>query len=336
MTLAKLSLSNKTKISCLFLTNFEFTAVRFVAMLKQIPTFGICDIDTARFPSNDLAVYKLNNFIHSSKGLVFPHRHSFYQVLYITEGTGTHVIDFNGYQIEPGSMFFLAPGQIHEWIFDDATDGIIVNFSESFFSTFLANPHYIKDFTFFIGNGTHSFVDMRGDELLITGLLKNIITEYNSADPSRFDVIRFQLLHLFTIVNRKLSPASEPTTGQNYITQIRNFEKKIEQFYLTKRLPKEYAELLFITPNHLNAICKQIKGVSAGQMIRDRVQLEAKRLLVNANNNISEISTLLNFENNSYFSRFFKQHEGISPEEFRKNNRKSPFSVKSTIDSIKR
>jgi len=305
-------------------------------MLKQIPTFGICDVDTARFPPNDLAIYKLNDFIHNNKGLVFPHRHSFYQVLYITEGSGTHVIDFNAYQIERGSMFFLAPGQIHEWIFDDATDGIIINFSESFFSTFLANPHYIKDFTFFIGNGTYSFMDMRGDELFITDLLKNITAEYSSTDPSRFDVIRFQLLHLFTIVNRKLSPPFEPKTGQNYIIQVRNFEKKIEQFYLTKRLPKEYAAMLFITPNHLNAICKQIKGISAGQMIRDRIQLEAKRLLVNADNNISEISTLLNFENNSYFSRFFKQYEGISPEEFKKNNKQSQFSVKSVIDSIKR
>lgn len=305
-------------------------------MLKQIPTFGICDLDASRFPSNDLAIYKLNNFINESKGIVFPHRHSFYQVLYITEGNGAHVIDFKAHQIERGSMFFLAPGQIHEWIFDDRTDGIIINFSESFFSSFLANRHYINDFTFFIGNGTHSFVDVREDELFITDMLKNIMEEYSSTEPSRFDVIRLQLLHLFNVVNRKLSAPYQVETGQNYTIQVRNFEKKIEEFYLTKRLPKEYAAMLFITPNHLNAICNQIKGVSAGRLIRDRILLEAKRLLVNTDKNISEISTLLNFENNSYFSRFFKQYEGISPEEFKKNNKQSLFSVKSVIDSVKR
>src|ERR1700724_168337 len=112
----------------LILTNFELIVACCVSMLKHIPTFSICDLDIARFPSNDLAIYKLNKFIIESKDLVFPHRHSFYQVLYITEGNGTHIIDFKAYPIDRGNMFFLAPGQIHEWIFDDRTDGIIINF----------------------------------------------------------------------------------------------------------------------------------------------------------------------------------------------------------------
>ena len=306
-----------------------------LSMLKKIPTFSICSLDTSKSISEDLAIYKLKDFIKENPGLVFPHRHSFYQVLYITAGNGTHVVDFNSYQAQRGGLFFLAPGQIHEWIFNDSTEGFLINFSESFFSSFLANHYYIKDFTFFIGNGTHSFVDAADDDAFVTDLLKNVAAEYHLTDPSRFDVIRLQLLHLFNVINRIISAPGEAQTGQNYAMQVRNFEKKIEEFYLTKRLPKAYAEMLFITPNHLNAICKQIKGVSAGRLIRDRVLLEAKRLLVNADKNIGEISTLLNFENNSYFSRFFKQYEGITPEEFKKNNKQSLNSVKSVIDSIK-
>ena len=304
-------------------------------MLKKIPTFSICNLDTSKSNSNNLAIYKLKDFLKENKSLVFPHRHSFYQVLFITIGGGTHVIDFNEYEVDKGCMFFLSPGQIHEWIFDENTEGILINFSENYFSSFLANPYYIKDFTFFIGNGTHSFVNVHDNEMLITGLLKNIEAEYRLNDPSSQDVIRLLLLHLFNLVNRRISAPGEAQQGQNYVIQLRNFEKKIEEFYLTKRLPKDYAEMLFITPNHLNAICKQIKGVSAGRLIRNRILLEAKRLLVNADKNIGEISTLLNFENNSYFSRFFKLYEGITPEEFKKTNRQSQFSVKSVIDSIK-
>ncbi len=292
-------------------------------MFKQFPTFSICSLDNKKSTINDFAIYKLRDFINENKGLVFPHRHSFYQVLYITEGNGTHVIDFNKYVAEPGNMFFLAPGQIHEWIFEDNINGILINFSENFFSSFLANRYYIKDFTFFIGNGSHSLVKVNEDEVFVNQLLSNISEEYCLTDNSHLDIIRLQLLHLFNVINRKISNPVDAYFGQNYAIQLRNFEKKIEDFYLTKRLPKEYAAMLFITPNHLNAICKKIKGVSAGRLIRNRVLLEAKRLLVNSDKNIGEISIMLNFENNSYFSRFFKQYEGITPEEFKKSNNQS-------------
>ena len=76
--------------------------------------------------------------------------------------------------------------------------------------------------------------------------------------------------------------------------------------------------MLFITPNHLNALCKEHWGMQAGEVIRNRIILEAKRLLVNQQTSISEIAYTLNFKDNSYFSKFFKKSVGITPEEFRK------------------
>ncbi|MBS1601630.1 MAG: AraC family transcriptional regulator, partial [Bacteroidetes bacterium] len=78
------------------------------------------------------------------------------------------------------------------------------------------------------------------------------------------------------------------------------------------------AELLFITPNHLNALCQELVGRPAGEVIRDRVLLEAKRLLTNAGMTATEIAYELNFQDNSYFNRFFKKYEGVTPDEFRK------------------
>mgnify|MGYP001608602554 CR=1 FL=1 len=84
------------------------------------------------------------------------------------------------------------------------------------------------------------------------------------------------------------------------------------------RLPKQYAELLYITPNHLNALCNDVLGVPAGEVIRNRIILEAKRLLINNDMTVLEIANHLNFADNSYFTKFFKKLEGITPEEFRK------------------
>ncbi|MEJ7682130.1 MAG: helix-turn-helix domain-containing protein [Segetibacter sp.] len=106
---------------------------------------------------------------------------------------------------------------------------------------------------------------------------------------------------------------------QNYNSLLlRNFQKLIDRHYKEKKLTKDYAAMLYVTPNHLNALSKDVMGRSAGELIRDRLLLEAKRLLVNAEMTVSEIAFELDFEDNSYFSKFFKKYVGLTPEIFRK------------------
>lgn len=81
--------------------------------------------------------------------------------------------------------------------------------------------------------------------------------------------------------------------------------------------------MLYITPNYLNGICKDMLGKSAGQVIRDRILLEAKRLLVNAEMNVEEIAAKLHFSDNSYFTKFFKKYTGLTPDAFRRQSLKA-------------
>jgi AraC family transcriptional activator of pobA len=69
----------------------------------------------------------------------------------------------------------------------------------------------------------------------------------------------------------------------------------------------------------LNALCRDLLGKSAGEIIRDRIMPEARRLLINTDISISEIAMQLNFQGNSYFTKFFKKYAGKTPEEFRKD-----------------
>lgn len=83
--------------------------------------------------------------------------------------------------------------------------------------------------------------------------------------------------------------------------------------------PKFYADHLSVTPNYLNTLCKKVTGKTVGKIIRNRIILEAKRLLVNSEYTISQIAYDLYFEDNSYFTKFFKANTGLSPIEFRKS-----------------
>lgn len=79
----------------------------------------------------------------------------------------------------------------------------------------------------------------------------------------------------------------------------------------------EYASLLGITPNYLNVLCRKHLGLSALRMIDSRIVLEIKRLLMENEKTKSEIAYSLGFYELSYFSRFFRRMEGVSPAERR-------------------
>ncbi|PVD51514.1 AraC family transcriptional regulator [Terrimonas sp.] len=283
-------------------------------ILADIPTYSICNLHDN--DTDDVVVVSLKPYLLSARSVVFPHRHSFYQVLYITHGGGRHIIDFETYPVNKGVVYFLSPGQIHEWDFDENTDGILINFSASFFSTFLANSNYLNDFLFFSSNGKHSVISFNAEEG-IEHIFRQMLDEYALCKENYTDIIRALLLTLFVLANRKIE-AGNKHKDPYLFRQLLTFEKLVDQHFMKKRLPKEYAELMFITPNYLNAICNKLTGRSAGEFIRQRILLEAKRLLVNSAFSVSEIAWQLNFDNNSYFSRFFKKYEHISPEDFKK------------------
>jgi AraC-like DNA-binding protein len=81
-----------------------------------------------------------------------------------------------------------------------------------------------------------------------------------------------------------------------------------------------YANQLGITPNHLNKSVKTVLGKTAGRLLNERRLMEAKSKLKYTNLSISEIAMLLGFEDQSYFSRFFKRETNKTPLDFRKLN----------------
>jgi AraC-like DNA-binding protein len=213
------------------------------------------------------------------------------------------------------------PGQVHSWQFSSAVDGYIVNFSESFFDSFFKEPNYLDRFPFFGGYGEDQVIQLTGHSLReAIELFEKLLIELNPVKNHATEMIRALLTHLFIIVSRLIEPARLKQISKPGFTTLRNFQKLVNENYLKLKLPSEYAALLYVTPNYLNALCRDLLKKSAGEIIRDRIMLEAKRLLINADTSISEIALQLNFQDNSYFTKFFKKYAGKTPEEFRKDN----------------
>lgn len=291
-------------------------------MCAQIPVYDICNLINNDDKNIHCNVLDLQTFVSQSQQLVSTaHRHSFYQILVVFNGSGDHHIDFKIHEISEGSVFFLVPGQVHKWNFNDDAEGIVINFNKEFFTSFVGKSNYLEQFLFFIGNGEYSKIQFKENFSMIKSILVKIQKEYINTQQLSADLIRMYLIELFIHAQRqlKIEDNIQIHHSQQYII-LRNFEMLVEEHFKTKKLPKDYAELLFITSNHLNAVCKKIKGFSAGEIIRNRIVLEIKRLLINSTLTIAEIAYELNFQDNSYFSRFFKKNTGLTPEEFRNTN----------------
>lgn len=97
------------------------------------------------------------------------------------------------------------------------------------------------------------------------------------------------------------------------------FEKFInivKQYCSTEHSVRFYAEKLFITPQYLSKVSKDISGKTANVWIDEFVLLEAKTLLMHTNLTVQEISLKVGFSDQSCFGKFFRKHTGLSPRKF--------------------
>ncbi len=287
-------------------------------MNKKIPTYSICNLLGTDRCLSELVVMGIRSFVETHRDLIFPHRHDFYQLVLFTQGGGRHTIDFKQYEVQPHQVYYMSPGQIHRWDFDEQTDGYIVNFNTSFFSSVYHNPHYVREFPLFNAITSPPVntldTDCCGE---VAEIFAQMLAEFESANDYKMDMLRSLLTAVLVKLSRSMPNTFKEGAPKHHLQLIRQFEKLIELHFHEKRLPKEYAELLFVSPNHLNALTNAMVGVSAGDLIRERVLLEAKRLLVNSDLLVGQVADQLNFEDNAYFTRFFKKATGVTPEVFR-------------------
>ena len=225
------------------------------------------------------------------------------------------------FPVKAGQAYFMIPGQVHSWEFQGETDGYVVNFSEAFFRGFLADPHYLDHFGFWNGATCDNIVAFKSekDKQEAARIMQQVIVEKTSSDALSLDQARLSLLAFFILAARSNGANNKHIITQPGQLRLYNFRKLVDEYYARYKLPKDYAAMLYVTPNHLNALCQDLLGKPAGEVIRERIILEAKRQLVNANSGIADIAYNLGFTDNSYFTKFFKKQTGMTPEDFKKS-----------------
>ncbi|CAM3995109.1 AraC family transcriptional regulator [Flavobacterium branchiophilum] len=287
---------------------------------KDIPVYSI---DTFISKTENAIHFQVEPFdIHRNFKVTYPHRHDdFYEILFITEGTGQHIIDFQSYDIKPFSLFFLSPGQVHELILSPDVKGYIFLFTSGFYHFNKTNTSKIFELPFFYNldqkNPPLYLQNLQDKENLIL-MFKNAILETLSQKEDYEEVVR-AILDLILIQCKRIYPKTSVIfQTPKGIILTKKFKQIIEQNYQNNWSIQQYAAQLHITANHLSEIVKLHTSRTPTDLVNDRMIIEIKRLLIHTNCSVSEIAYQLNFSDASYFSKYFKKQTQIAPLEFRK------------------
>ena len=249
-----------------------------------------------------------------------PHRKQVYDFLFLTKGITRRSKALNPYQIAENTFFFLPAYQItnHDFMSTD-TEGYYCHFNFDIFTNHLPQHNILRDFPFlqYIGNPIVQIDDTV--KSFVLPIFHRLETEYQKECLENFDIITVYLLALFTEIKRFYTPSVQ--TKKNTALMItQNFKDALSRHIYEKQKVVEYADLLAVSPNHLNKCVKSATGQAAQDLLNDMILLEAKVLLKQTDMQINEIAYKLSQQNHSDFSRFFKSKTGMTPKEYKQGD----------------
>ncbi|MFL5762986.1 MAG: helix-turn-helix domain-containing protein [Bacteroidia bacterium] len=255
-------------------------------------------------------------------GMDDAHRHNCYQVFLFTSGGGEHMIDFNYYPIEKNSVHFVSEGQVHALNSAKGTDGYVVLFTKEVVILNSADKFLFNDFPVFnksvlpiLNPDLDTFSDMEH-------MLEMMCSEYGKENTYKENILGSYIAILLMKCKAIITETKEYKRTDSVSQELlQRFNNLVEEHFVKYHKVNEYADLLNVTPSHLSETIKKVAGKTAGDLIHERLILEAKRRLLHSSISAKELAYALNFNDPSYFSRFFKTNTGLSPEGFRKEIR---------------
>ncbi|MFM7024034.1 MAG: AraC family transcriptional regulator [Flavobacteriales bacterium] len=283
------------------------------------PSIETLDMQHFAAPDSSFWMSKLENLLLDFPVLENHCTWNVFGLIFLEKGEGEITIDHRTIRADEPKIILIKPGQITSFDIARRSNGYLLCFNEQFFSL-RYNNNILLSFSF-MKSGDVVLQKLNDDVLSKMKIIFQFMSaEYHSNNAHRSKVLRSYLnIVLFEIeMNEHKLPGKHSNVKLH--DKILEFEKLVNELFKTSKSPAYYAEKLCVSENYLNKLCKQNRKKTAGEIIRERIVLEAYRLLHHTNHTILQISDDLGFDSASYFITFFKKYSGITPEQFRRKN----------------
>ncbi|QRY56007.1 helix-turn-helix domain-containing protein [Sphingobacterium siyangense] len=231
------------------------------------------------------------------------------------------------YETKNPTLLFINTNQYLDIQSANENKAILIHYNRDFYCIQIHDEEVACDGLLFNNIFENPTVDLRDDELqAISQLFAQISDELNFQDRSSEEMIRTYLKQIIiratrqwkkqNLQNEKLDLVS---TDQDF---FRNFSRLVNIHYKEKHSVADYADLLNLAPKTLSNKFHKLNLENPNEMIKNRIVLEAKRLLLYSELSVKEIAYQLGYEDPAYFNRIFLQKSGKTPAAFRKEIKK--------------
>ncbi len=272
-------------------------------------------------PQNGNLAFKLFSFEDNAH---FDHiqRNNYFSLIWVQEGNGKVKADFAEYDFEANTLFAFSPYQPYMITAKEPVKGIAIYFHSEFFCIF--KHHKEVSCNGVLYNNIYNPPFVKVDELSAATfqmLSEQIKTEMQNTDLAQYELL-VSYLKIFLITAARLKTQQQPAAAELLKNQkepfiLQKLKDAIEASFKTKHSPADYAEMLFITPKALAKITKTHFNKTLSSLINERIIIEAKRELYLTDKTVKEIAYELGYEDEYYFSRFFKVNADVSPQLYR-------------------
>ena len=265
-------------------------------------TFGYFDF--AQLPTGKFTQPELGGFI---------------KVVLVQAG-GRVVIDFNEYRPVQDALFFINVGQYY-WFDQDCT-GTVIYYHRDFYCIQIHDKEVACDGILF-HNAYHVPVVFMNDEARSTmeAIVQEIRVEISLQDSGMEEMLRILLKQLIIRATRLWKQQHHVVSeeARQEVEFSRTYSQLVEGHYTRQHAVADYAAMLHITPKALNKRFTRYSNSTPNDVIKNRIILEAKRLLIHTQLSVKEIGYLLGYDDTSYFIRLFTKQVSAPPQTFRLN-----------------
>ena len=254
--------------------------------------------------------------------MTVPHRADFYHILLVEEGASRHFVDFQELSLEPFTLLFINKDAVHHFERSEHIKGKAIVFLDSFFCHNEQDARFLQSSVCF--NNFHAISKLKiGEDCQgLKDYFGMMLQAFRNPLEQHHAPYLRNLLHNYLILSerflREQDDFEQLPSGidMDYTTAFREI---LNEHFKTQKNVGFYATAINITENRLYHATQRILGKSPKQVIKERLILEAKRLLVHSGKPIKEICFELGFEEPSNFNQFFKKYAQVTPSNFRKN-----------------
>jgi AraC family transcriptional activator of pobA len=246
------------------------------------------------------------------------HRHEgLHQFQFLERGRALATLDGVPHEVRAPAMLMLPPGCVHAFSYERGSVGRQVTVpSQRLAQAFAAAPSLEA---LLPGTQVLQGAPLRDDAPQVAAMCAALAAEFEGSAPGRNEALQAHLVLLVTWLLRRAAPAAADEQHRAALrdTLVQRYRALVE-IHLRRQQPLGfYAAQLKVTPDHLSRSCRAVSGLSALDLLHERLVMEARRLLAYTAAPVADIARELGFGDPAYFSRFFARRAGHAPQRYR-------------------